>query len=208
MKKKIEIDIKWLILISAIILFIVLVSLLCKEQLNLLDDMVYDAIKKYINPTTTKYVKLITKLCNVFTIVIVIILIVIFQRKYGILIVLNVVSTELINVIFKIIFSRSRPSILTLIEEGGYSFPSGHAMASISLYGFLFYLAYKKIKKNSTRFITCLALLLIIILVGLSRIYLGVHYASDILAGYLLAVAWLIIFIFISDRYIGYGEKK
>ena len=94
--------------------------------------------------------------------------------------------------VLKHIFYRVRPSVEALYLETGSSFPSGHAAMAIALYGFLLYTIWKFDRhylKNSL-----IALLLaLIILVGVSRLYLGVHYLSDVLAGYTIGLIWLFL---------------
>ncbi len=86
-------------------------------------------------------------------------------------------------------FGRSRPSGETLTAAVGYSFPSGHAMMSVALYGFLILLLCQKRHKHYKLWVT--ALLLLILLIGVSRIYLNVHYATDVLGGWFFGLAWL-----------------
>ena len=117
---------------------------------------------------------------------------------------INVFLTVILNLILKNIFMRDRPNNLRLIIESGYSFPSGHSMASISLYGYLMYLAHKKINNKLLKTFIYLILGNLILLVGISRIYLGVHYASDVIAGFLISTAILLFFIKITDKYVKY----
>lgn len=76
----------------------------------------------------------------------------------------------------------------------GYSFPSGHSMVSMAFYGFLIYLIYNNIKNKYIKWILICSLSILIILIGISRIYLGVHYTSDVLAGFLLSISYLVIY--------------
>ena len=116
------------------------------------------------------------------------------------MIAINSVNSSIINKILKAIFVRPRPNVLRLIKQGGYSFPSGHAMASMTFYGFLIYLIIKSnINKNIKILLTSL-LTILILLIGISRIYLGVHYASDILAGYLVSIIYLILFTSVINK--------
>lgn len=97
--------------------------------------------------------------------------------------------------IAKLIFHRARPSGALVIESSA-SFPSGHATIAIAFYGFLAYLLLREIKKY--RILTLAISIIIILTIGLSRLYLGVHYLSDVLAGYLVGTVWLLIGIKIN----------
>ena len=107
----------------------------------------------------------------------------------------NLVIVFLLNKILKLIIARPRPSVLRLVYEEGYSFPSGHAMVSMGFYGFLIYLAYKNIKNKKIKIPLIIFLSILILLIGVSRIYLGVHYATDIIGGFLIAIIYLGLFI-------------
>mgnify|MGYP003299002075 CR=1 FL=1 len=101
----------------------------------------------------------------------------------------------MLNQTAKIAFGRARPEDINLIIESGFSFPSGHSMVSLAFYGFFIYLLYHQKWSKIKRLLTCIPLVILVFMIGLSRIYLGVHYASDVLAGFALAMAYLIIFI-------------
>lgn len=93
--------------------------------------------------------------------------------------------------LLKHLLDRPRP-LGSLYPEDGSSFPSGHATFAMALYGFLFYVIWKHDKHHlQNPFIIFLGLL--ILLVGVSRLYLGVHYLTDVLAGYLVGFIWLLI---------------
>ena len=93
------------------------------------------------------------------------------------------------------IIQRPRPEDFRLIEETGYSFPSGHSMASMAFYGLIIYFAFKYVKNKNAKIIICTILSLLVLLIGISRIYLGVHYASDVIAGFVLSIAYLVVYI-------------
>lgn len=94
--------------------------------------------------------------------------------------------------LFKWIFHRKRPAE-GLIAAKGLSFPSGHALMSTTFYGLLIYIITQTIADKTKRTILIILLLLLIQSIGFSRIYLRVHYASDVLAGYITGLAWLFI---------------
>lgn len=95
----------------------------------------------------------------------------------------------------KIIWQRPRPAGIAVYVENSWSFPSGHAILAVSLYGFLIYFFWKTLKKQPHKITALFFGLLIIIAIGFSRLYLGVHYLSDVLAGYLVGIFWLVISI-------------
>ena len=105
----------------------------------------------------------------------------------------------------KRILRRPRPTEFRIVEETGYSFPSGHSITSMVFYGYLVYLTYKYINNKKIKIPLIIFLILLIPTIGLSRIYLGVHYASDVLCGFLLGIIYLILFISISKKYL---ERK
>jgi len=90
----------------------------------------------------------------------------------------------------------------------GYSFPSGHSMISAAFYGFLIYLIYKKVKNKKLKITLIIVLSILIVSIGISRIYLGVHYTSDVLAGFTVSVSYLIIYTSIVKKFILEREKE
>ncbi|HEX6922907.1 MAG TPA: phosphatase PAP2 family protein, partial [Bacillales bacterium] len=93
------------------------------------------------------------------------------------------------------IFQRQRPEIHRLIEVTGYSFPSGHAMGSFVFYGMLGYFFILFLKSEYLKAGSTLLMAGLIFMIGFSRVYLGVHYPSDVLAGFAAGGAWLTICI-------------
>lgn len=99
----------------------------------------------------------------------------------------------LLNVLLKEIFQRSRPDIVHLVQAGGYSFPSGHAMIATAFYGMLGYLLWVNLRRKSKpAWFVILLTFVLVIAIGTSRVYLGVHYPSDIIAGFAAGGVWLL----------------
>ena len=192
MKKIITNNLKTTIFFICIVLFIFIAILLLRSKLILFDEFIYKQLSKFTSLKITKFMKLCFSILFIF------------HNSYGVCIMINVFLTVILNLILKNIFMRDRPNNLRLIIESGYSFPSGHSMASISLYGYLMYLAHKKINNKLLKTFIYLILGNLILLVGISRIYLGVHYASDVIAGFLISTAILLFFIKITDKYVKY----
>lgn len=113
-----------------------------------------------------------------------------FSRILSLLI--SVGGSAITVFIIKNIFYRVRPLTEAIYLETSSSFPSGHATMAMALYGFLFYVIWRH-DKHHLRNPFIIFLFILIILVGLSRLYLGVHYFSDVLAGYAIGFIWLLI---------------
>lgn len=110
-------------------------------------------------------------------------------------------GSVILNEVLKVVFARERPMLYRLADATGYSFPSGHAMAALTLYGVLTYLIWSHVSSAVGRGIILLLSIAIILTIGISRIYLGVHYPSDIVAGYLLSGGWLALSIWLYERW-------
>lgn len=122
-----------------------------------------------------------------------------WRRKFYFawLLVLGVGGGMLLNQVLKAIFHRTRPDLwhLTVHEPTSYSFPSGHATASICYFGLLAWFGFNWWKRPLARTGWTILMIFIIVMVGLSRIYFGVHYPTDVLAAYLTGGTWLIILL-------------
>lgn len=110
--------------------------------------------------------------------------------------------STLLKSVLKAIFERPRPDeFLWLINESGYSFPSGHALSGLVFYGLVIYYINLMMKnKKAVKSITAF-LVVLIILIGFSRVYLGVHYPTDVLAGFCIGIVLLFLFLLFKDRY-------
>lgn len=105
-------------------------------------------------------------------------------------------GSALLNLVLKNIFQRSRPVFpQAFLVDTGYSFPSGHTMISLAFYGVVAYIALTYIKSRNWKVFTVIGALVISVLIGFSRLYLGVHYFTDVLAGWAAGALWLTICI-------------
>ncbi|WP_379141702.1 phosphatase PAP2 family protein [Paenibacillus sp. sgz500992] len=117
-------------------------------------------------------------------------------------------GSQLLNTMMKLWFHRERPNIHRLIEQAGYSFPSGHSMAAFSLYGVIAYLLWRHLRRHRERFLLICFTVLMTGGIGWSRIYLGVHYPSDVIGGYTASGAWLMLSIGIFEAYRNSRQRK
>ena len=117
----------------------------------------------------------------------------VWRRRFGaaISLLLAVVGAQLLNNVLKLLFQRPRPSpVITMLPGQTWSFPSGHAMVSLAFYGFLAYLGWRLLR-GRWRAAWLSGLILLVLLIGLARMYLGVHYFTDVVAGYTAGFIWL-----------------
>jgi len=202
---------KKLLLLSLVLLSIIflgLMILVLTDNITAFDDFIYNALISLRSRPLDFYFTSITKLGNTIPILcLVIILLLVLGKKERYLLGVSVISSVLVNTIIKYLVARPRPDHLRLIKQGGYSFPSGHSMISICVYGLLIYLVQTKITNKKLKIVLTILLSILIISIGLSRIYVGVHYPSDVLAGYSLAGILLIIIISLFNKYF-WGEFK
>ena len=120
-------------------------------------------------------------------------------------VVISVIVAAVSNNLLKILFERPRPDFLRIINADSYSFPSGHAMISMALYFTIAIISIKYIKNKKFKYGIFIFCLLMPLLIGISRIYLGVHYFSDVIGGWVLG---FVIAAIVSAIYIKKNEEK
>jgi len=118
------------------------------------------------------------------------------KKREAVFFAVALISGEIIKELLKFLIHRSRPNAsFSLISESGYSFPSGHAVMSVIFYGMICFFIYKLCKNKWQKSILLFISSALVFLIGLSRVYLGVHWASDVLAGWIVGGAILAFFI-------------
>ncbi|MFS7422476.1 phosphatase PAP2 family protein [Carnobacterium maltaromaticum] len=118
------------------------------------------------------------------------------------------IGAGLLNLTMKNIFRRPRPIIEHLVNENTFSFPSGHAMGSMVFYFSVAFILYQFIRSNKLQIIVCLIASFMIVSIGMSRIYAGVHFPSDILGGYLLAFSWMALALAYYEKWSQWFQSK
>lgn len=179
-------------IIFFIIFLIILLDLLFTKQLLKLDYLVNNLIQNIQSPLLTKTFIFITNFGNTIPLIIFTIFLLIFlyiRKKYShlILLILSMLTGLVIELSIKYLVHRIRPSN-GLIQASTYSFPSGHATMAVIFFSILLYSIIETIKSKKTKLILSLIIISIILLIGFSRIYLNVHYFSDVLAGLVLGL--------------------
>lgn len=200
MKKKI----KWIIAIICVLIFLLVGLFLITIDNNIVDKTIYELVISIKSDTVTKIFKIITTFAGIpFMLVIGIVILLLKKLKHKrFLIIANIVNDVILNTILKLTFKRERPLDIMLVEETGYSFPSGHTMIAIIFYGYIIYLITKSKYSKKIKIIINTILSVLIFLIGVSRIYLGVHYTTDVIASYLLGISYLIVFTHYTNKYL------
>lgn len=115
------------------------------------------------------------------------------SMSIGLPVAIGMAIAAALNFVLKHIIARSRPDILWLVTKTGYGFPSGHAMKSVVLYTMILLVVYRQVKSGRIRVTILLLLPVLPFLIGVSRVYLGVHNAGDVLAGWVLGIACAVL---------------
>lgn len=198
-------NIKWIILFICLIGFLALAEDVFNKEIMNGDIIGYKFISTFlISDFATPIAKFITNFGGAIFIAVVAIFlaIIIKNKKIAISILANLVIITGLNQLLKRILQRARPTEYRIIQETGYSFPSGHSMISMAFYGYLIYLIYKHVKNKYIKWISISLLSILICLIGISRIYLGVHYTSDVLGGFLISISYLVIYISVVNKFL------
>ena len=196
---------RWMLLFICLIGFLALAEDVFHQEIMNGDIVGYDIVSKFFKfNVSTPIAKFMTNFGGaIFVISLTTILFfVIKDKKIGISIITNLGIVTILNQIIKFIMQRPRPTEFRIIEETGYSFPSGHSMISLAFYGYLIYLIYKYINNKHLKRTLIIILSVLICIIGVSRIYLGVHYTSDVLGGFLISFAYLIIYIELVNKFV------
>jgi membrane-associated phospholipid phosphatase len=203
-----------ILFLIAFIVFIVVVEYVFFDRKEAFDMGVFDLISTFVNAKATKILVFFTQLGNYQFLITANILLTcyfLFIRKhkwYSIKIPSIALSSILVMYLLKLWFNRPRPLIPLLEPAHGLSFPSGHAMSSVTFFGLLIYFIWQADMNRYIRilFITCLVLLILII--GFSRVYLRVHYASDVIGGFCTGIIWLTVSLWVIRRMEFYSKKE
>ena len=196
---------KWIILFVCLIGFLSLAEDVFNKEIMTGDIIGYKMVSTFlISDFATPIAKFITNFGGaIFLIGLTVLLIILIKnKKIGLSILVNLAIVTGLNQLLKRILQRPRPTEFRIVEETGYSFPSGHSMVSMAFYGYLIYLIYKYINNKHLKRTLIIILSVLICIIGVSRIYLGVHYTSDVLGGFLISFAYLIIYIELVNKFV------
>lgn len=200
--------------ICALVAFVLIAFRIFNLQNDQFDYIVFDRVGELVSEPFTRFMQTITFLGNhKFLIPANVLLTVYFlfmkrHRWYSIKVPVIALGGVLLMFILKQLFNRSRPLVPLLEPVQGLSFPSGHALMSISFYGLLIVLLWENVRNQAWKWIGTVLLLSLILLIGFSRIYLRLHYFSDVMAGFAVGIIWLSLSIWVVQRIERFSRKK
>jgi membrane-associated phospholipid phosphatase len=194
--------------------FAYLVNKIFKLKKSGMDNRVFNFMELYTTPENTAMMKFVTFFgTHLFLIPANLLLIgdFLFVRKhrwYSIKVPVVAIGSVVVMSLLKLYFSRARPLTPILQEVQGFSFPSGHAMSAVTFYGLLIYLVYRYIQGFIPKTVLIGFLALFILLIGISRIYLRVHYTSDVLAGFAMGIIWLVLSLWVMGKIEKFTQRE
>jgi membrane-associated phospholipid phosphatase len=177
-----------------------------KHLLQQFDAGLFDLIKAYTNDLNTHIMVVLSFFAShTFLLPANIILAVYFlfikkDKWSGIRVIVISATSYLVMSSLKLYFHRARPMHPVHNAASGFSFPSGHSMSAMTFYGLLIYLVARKVKSTTAKWLLSILFGLLIILIGFSRVYLRVHFGSDVLAGFTFGFIWLMISLWVLGK--------
>ena len=199
--KKLSLELVVLVVVFFICLWILLyvADMVFEDKNTAFDEHIFSLLQPYITSSNTELMQFITFFGSVnFLLPANIILVAIFlfikrHRLYSVKIAAISLTSTAVMFLLKDILKRQRPMLPVIARVHGYSFPSGHSFSSLVFFGMLAYIVSKTIKNNFLRWSLIIACFSFALLIGFSRIYLKVHFASDVIAGFCLGIIWLLL---------------
>lgn len=196
-----------------IYLFMVLAKGISQQKVFVFDQKLIGWTERIMHPVLTILVKGITEAGDVWWLSIGTLLVSfywLYRKQYGnlLLVTVGMVGASLMIPALKNTYERVRPDENPLVYASGYSFPSGHSMGSIIFYGLLLYFVLKSGLRPRIKGIVGTGLCLMVLLIGWSRIYLGVHYPTDIVAGFIAGTIWITLCMAFREVFLVWGSRR
>jgi len=189
------------------VIFAEIALLVTSGRVSVLDKYLIGIVQSVEMPFLTSLAKFLSlvgssKVAIGFSVFLMVIMFLLLKHRMELILFLWVgIGSHALNTALKHTFQRERPNFHRIIEEAGYSFPSGHSMAAFSLYGIITYVLWRHLRSRLARILLITGAIIMTIGIGWSRIYLGVHYPSDVIGGYTASCAWLMLSIALYGMY-------
>lgn len=179
-----------------------------------LDTNVFNYLKSHVSERNNDIMEVFTFLgTHIFLIPANLIMIAYFlfikkHKWYSIKIPAIALSSLGLMFLLKGLFDRPRPTVPLLFHAEGLSFPSGHALMSVTFYGLIIYMVFKGVKNGPLKWTLISLLIILIFIIGGSRVYLRVHYATDVIAGYCIGFLWLVFTVWLLNKIEKHSQQK
>lgn len=193
---------------GALVVLLLVGAMVTQGNTDIFDRVYGGFVENLRGPGADTFFELITNLGNWPFISIVCILLLAFEKTrktMGVPVAITAIVSYVINYGIKVLIKRPRPELAAMIAVDGYSFPSGHAAVSMGVAAMIAYMFYKTNDKKIKTIPAAVVIVIIAFFVGISRIYLGVHYASDVFAGWAVGLG---VYALISLFYYPHKEIK
>lgn len=177
------------------------------EKENYLDNWAFSKLQSYINPSATRLMLVITFFGSVYFLSTAYLFLIVYylffkkKRKLSLDVASIGITSTIILFTLKTIFHRARPLDPVVHPVSGFSFPSGHSFSSFTFFGLLIYILWNQQMNSLLRWVITILLFLFACIIAISRVYLHVHYASDVLAGFCLCIVWLVISLWLLKKF-------
>ena len=210
----VEMTIVLTLFIGALLLFVYMIQRVFLLHNNRFDEKVFAYLNNHVSNKNNQLMVFFTYLGrHEFLIPANLLLIAYFlfikkHKWYSIKVPAIAISSLALMFGLKSLFDRNRPLVPLLEKARGLSFPSGHALMSVTFYGLIIYIVFKSVQNRSIKWTLISLLLLLILIIGFSRIYLRVHYASDVIAGFCVGLLWLVICVWTLNKLEKYSMQK
>ncbi|MFS0781568.1 phosphatase PAP2 family protein [Bacillus sp. 1P06AnD] len=211
-KNQLFVGLLLILIIAFMAIFIDVLTDLQEDELRQFDHRAIAYMQGHVTDNLTGIMKAITffggKVWIISAVLIASLLVGFKKKRYALFLLFASGLGSLFNIALKEFIQRQRPDIYPIIQESGYSFPSGHSMGSIIFYGSLVIILAKISRRKWLDAVFILFFIVLVPAIGISRIYLGVHYPSDIIGGFSAGAFWLLICWLIFHFYESWFDKR
>lgn len=202
-----------IIFFIAVIAFVKITDEVFIDKKQDIDEVFFAFLKDHVNFFNTRWMEFFTffgKHIFLLPANLLLLLYYVFKRNkwYSIKIPAIALSSTALLFLLKSYFNRQRPLFPLLDSAKGLSFPSGHALSSVAFFGLLIYIVHKNVKNRLVKLLLIILLVFWIVMIGISRVYLRVHYVTDVLAGFYIGFIWLFCSIAVLNRIEKYSKEK
>ena len=201
--------------IATLVAFVGIADEIVLEHDTKFDQTIFLYVHSFVSPALTHFMEVITFFGSaqfLFPAYSVLIILYLIRKKSRLALDITMIGLSSTGILFflKDIFRRHRPVDPIINHVAGFSFPSGHSFSSFTFFGLLIYIAWHSEIKRSWKIAIAIVLIAFAAIIAFSRVYLRVHYASDILAGFCLSVVWLMLALWLlhkADRGLATAKK-